>query len=305
MLFYLHAAAVMLCISKRLLEQRTGDVERFSPGRPAFETVRVMHAVCCRMCGTLVQCRFPIRWTLRAVNSCRVNVDIVPSCVDWVTFVWRPIGRPHTNSVACRTSHFIHCVSCASKSNIVAIQRSQYKILGATANASRYVTNHTLHTDFNILYVSDVIHERINKHHIKLEVRLNPLLQPLLQPVNNRRLERCWPLDLQGTWGDIAGWTPYHDIVDCVWNVMAHAQKPVFVFRRNGWVHLNRRGSQFSQLLVAEVCAWAVVMLYTPCSEVVRRVLTAHSILQFPLRFPSRASPCAITFQLDCNTSLH
>ena len=32
-------------------------------------------------------------------------------------------------------------------------------------------------------------------------------------------------------------------IVDCVWNVMAHAQKPHFVFRRNGRVHLNRRGA--------------------------------------------------------------
>ena len=31
--------------------------------------------------------------------------------------------------------------------------------------------------------------------------------------------------------------------VDCVWNVMAHAQKPDFVFRRNGRVHLNRLGA--------------------------------------------------------------
>jgi len=31
--------------------------------------------------------------------------------------------------------------------------------------------------------------------------------------------------------------------VDCVWNVMAHAQKLDFVFRRNGRVHLNRRGA--------------------------------------------------------------
>ena len=37
--------------------------------------------------------------------------------------------------------------------------------------------------------------------------------------------------------------------VDCVWNVMAHAQKPDFVFRRNGRVHLNRQGRQFSRLL--------------------------------------------------------
>jgi hypothetical protein len=88
-------------------------------------------------------------------------------------------------------------------------------------------------------------------------------------------------------------------VVGCVWNVMAHAPKPDFVFRWNGRVHLNRRGRQFSRLLAAEVCALAVVMLDTPCSEVVWRVLATHSIRQIPLHFPSRASPCAITFQLD------
>ena len=31
--------------------------------------------------------------------------------------------------------------------------------------------------------------------------------------------------------------------VDCVWNVMAHAQKPDFVFRQNRRVHLNRQES--------------------------------------------------------------
>ena len=31
--------------------------------------------------------------------------------------------------------------------------------------------------------------------------------------------------------------------VDCVWNVIAHAQKPDFVFRRNGRIHLNRPGT--------------------------------------------------------------
>ena len=40
-------------------------------------------------------------------------------------------------------------------------------------------------------------------------------------------------------------------------------------------------------------------MLDTPCSEVVWRVLATHSIRQFSLHFPSRASPCAITFQLE------
>jgi hypothetical protein len=31
--------------------------------------------------------------------------------------------------------------------------------------------------------------------------------------------------------------------VDCVWNVMSHAQKTDFVFRRNGRGHLNGRGA--------------------------------------------------------------
>jgi hypothetical protein len=35
-------------------------------------------------------------------------------------------------------------------------------------------------TDFNNPYVSDVIHERINKHHNKLEAHPSPLLEPLL-----------------------------------------------------------------------------------------------------------------------------
>ena len=74
--------------------------------------------------------------------------------------------------------------------------------------------------------------------------------------------------------------------VDCVWNVMAHAQKPYFVFRRNGRVHLNRRGRQFSRLLGGEVCASAVVMLDTPCSEVVWEYLLPTPFA-FPLHFPT------------------
>ena len=62
---------------------------------------------------------------------------------------------------------------------------------------------------------------------------------------------------------------------------MTHAQKPDFVFRRNGRVHLNRRGRKFSRLPAAEMCASAVVMLDTPCSELVWRVLATHSIRKF------------------------
>ena len=38
-------------------------------------------------------------------------------------------------------------------------------------------------------------------------------------------------------------------------------------------------------------------------SEVVWRVLTTHSIRQFPLHFPSRASPCATRFQTSYTTA--
>jgi len=105
----------------------------------------------------------------------------------------------------------------------------------------------------------------------------------------------CWLTEQYQLWS----WK-----VEASWNVTAHAQKPDFAFRRNGQVHLNRRGRQFSRLLAAEVCASAVVMLDTPCSEVLWRVLATRSIRQFPLHFPSRASSCAITFQLDPTTFL-
>jgi hypothetical protein len=85
------------------------------------------------------------------------------------------------------------------------------------------------------------------------------------------------------------------------------AQKPNFDFRRNGRVYLNRRWRQFSRLLAAEVCASAVVMLDTPCCEVVWRVLATHSIRQFPLHFPSLASrvPSHFNWTLTLKRILH
>ena len=69
---------------------------------------------------------------------------------------------------------------------------------------------------------------------------------------------------------------------------------------RNGRVHLNRPvWRQFSRPLAAEVCASAVVMLDTPCSEVVWKVLATHCTRQFPPLLPLPASPCAITFQME------
>ena len=67
---------------------------------------------------------------------------------------------------------------------------------------------------------------------------------------------------------------------------MAHALKPDFVFRLNGRVHLNRRECQFTQLLAADVCASAVVMLDTPCSEVLWEYWLPTSFASFPFTSP-------------------
>jgi len=95
-------------------------------------------------------------------------------------------------------------------------------------------------------------------------------------------------------------------MVDCVWNVTAHAQKPDFIFRRNGRVHLNGWGRQFSWLLAGELCT-LVCRVCTAraslCSAVMWRLLVTHAILLLPLHFSTRAPPCTITFQLDYTTS--
>ena len=67
---------------------------------------------------------------------------------------------------------------------------------------------------------------------------------------------------------------------------MAHAQKPDFVFPRNERVHLNRWGRQFSRLLAAEVCASALEMLDTPCSEVAWEYWLPTPFASFPFTSP-------------------
>ena len=78
---------------------------------------------------------------------------------------------------------------------------------------------------------------------------------------------------------------------------MAHAQKPDLVFQRNGRVHLNRRGCQFSRLLAVKECGSADSNCIDRAPSSSSRLLATHSIRIFPLHFPSRASPCAIRFR--------
>ena len=78
---------------------------------------------------------------------------------------------------------------------------------------------------------------------------------------------------------------------------MAHAQKPDLVFQRNGRVHLNQRGSQFSRLLAAEECGSAGRPWIDHVPRYSARVVATLSNRLFPLHFPSLASPWAITFR--------
>jgi hypothetical protein len=85
---------------------------------------------------------------------------------------------------------------CASKYSISIIQRSQSKILRMLVDAPWYVSNATLHADLGISYVHEVIHQKCNKHHTRLETNENSLLETPLVREENRRLKRNWPIDL-------------------------------------------------------------------------------------------------------------
>ena len=78
---------------------------------------------------------------------------------------------------------------------------------------------------------------------------------------------------------------------------MAHAQKPDFVFPRNGRVHLNRWGASVQSTAGSRGVRISFSYAgYTTFGGGVR-ILATHSIRQFPLHFPSRASPCATRFR--------
>jgi hypothetical protein len=131
------------------------------------------------------------------------------------------------------------------------------------------------------------------------------------------RLSAKWTSPFKSAWGvsSVDYWQPrcaplavvMLDTLcsEVVWRVLATVQLTTGIqVCASAVVMLNTPCSEVVWRVVAtvqtttgsQVCASAVVMLDTPCSEVVWRVLATHSIRQIPLHFPSRASPCAITF---------
>ena len=89
----------------------------------------------------------------------------------------------------------------------------------------------------------------------------------------------------------------YFRQVDCVGNVMAHAQKPDFFFRRNGQVHLNRRGASVQSTTGRRGVHISLQGLYCSCKP----VFCSHVTLTgYPLH--SLVSP---SFLLPCVTVCH
>jgi hypothetical protein len=65
------------------------------------------------------------------------------------------------------------------------------------AKAPWYGPYVTLHEDFNVRLVKEVIKQRSTRYHNKLEGHVNVLIQPLLEPHNERRLKRNWPAEIR------------------------------------------------------------------------------------------------------------
>jgi hypothetical protein len=71
---------------------------------------------------------------------------------------------------------------------------------------------------------------------------------------------------------------------------MAHAQKPDFVFRPNGQVHLNRQGRQFSWQASCAHQPAGFVLLVQACVKCYHVTLTGYSL--HLLVCPSLLQPC-------------
>lgn len=78
----------------------------------------------------------------------------------------------------------------------VSKNQCQQKILRIIADAPWNVSNRTLHKDFKIPYVSEIIKKIASRHHIHIDEHHNQILEILLQSFDIRRLKTLRPLDL-------------------------------------------------------------------------------------------------------------
>ena len=103
--------------------------------------------------------------------------------------------------------------------------------------------------------------------------RLDPrTVQPVATRYNDWAIrptmwEYYWICKLCYRWNKILSlecatidWARGRLVLDCVWNVMAHAQKPDFAFRRNGRVHLTLR--LLMSYIYIYICIYVYIYIY-------------------------------------------
>ena len=64
------------------------------------------------------------------------------------------------------------------------------------SSAPWYVSNQTLHSDFDIQSVTEVVRTNANKYKNRSTEYSNQLIRALFNPSVYRRLKRLWPEDL-------------------------------------------------------------------------------------------------------------
>ena len=60
----------------------------------------------------------------------------------------------------------------------------------------RYISKQTLHSDFEIQYVTEVVRTNANKYKNRSTEHGNQLIRAHFNPLADRRLKRLWPEDL-------------------------------------------------------------------------------------------------------------
>jgi len=84
--------------------------------------------------------------------------------------------------------------------------------------------------------------------------------------------------------------------------MMAHALKPFFIFRRKRTSPFQSPGASVQSTAGGRGVRNSVSNAGHTTFQGSVRVVATQSIRQFPLHFPSRASPCAIRFQTHSNS---
>ena len=85
---------------------------------------------------------------------------------------------------------------CSKPSNTKILQTFQSKMLRMISSAPWYVSNQTLHCDFDIPYVTEVVRINATKYKNRSTEHSNQLIRALFSPSVDRRLKRLWPEDL-------------------------------------------------------------------------------------------------------------